>query len=76
MCLRYFMVYVFWIHKSSVFGPPFVVLNINDLPDLIQYAFADDGVVIIHSDYKSLQAEINKTVEIVIKWLNLNNVSK
>lgn len=66
------------VPQGSVLGPLLFLLYINDLVDITNYKcilFADDiSIILTCKDTTNYDDEINKTIQLVLKWLECNNL--
>jgi len=67
------------VPQGSVFGAPFVLLYINDLPSNIQDAtlvpFADDiNILIIDNSFDAVQVWLNRIIKQFENWFSNNSL--
>lgn len=71
------------VPQGSVLGPILFILYINSITNITNHKcilFADDISIIVTSDKKNNtiddhETDINNTIDIIIEWLNKNNLS-
>ena len=68
------------IPEGSVLGPLLFLIYINDLPNILEilkfYLFADDtNIYYVHDNLKKPERIINKELEWLNHWLNVNRLS-